>query len=190
MVHAALKGLADIREDLAELYRDLHRNPELSLQETRSAGLLAQRLRDAGFDEVTEQVGVTGVVGVLRNGDGPVVMVRGDFDALPVEEKTGLPYASTARAVDVDGSEVPVMHACGHDMHAACLVGAATLLEQARDQWRGTLLVVFQPAEELTIGARGMVDDGLFERFPKPEIVLGQHVGPLPAGFIGYGTGP
>jgi amidohydrolase len=190
MVHAALKGLADIREDLAELYRDLHRNPELSLQETRSAGLLAQRLRDAGFDEVTEQVGVTGVVGVLRNGDGPVVMVRGDFDALPVEEKTGLPYASTARAADVDGSEVPVMHACGHDMHAACLVGAATLLEQARDQWRGTLLVVFQPAEELTIGARGMVDDGLFERFPKPEIVLGQHVGPLPAGFIGYGTGP
>ncbi|MEU4393769.1 amidohydrolase [Kribbella sp. NPDC023855] len=190
MIEADVGVSSELREDLAELYRDLHQNPELSLQETRSAGVLARRLREAGFDEVTEQVGVTGVVGVLRNGDGPVVMLRADFDALPVEEKTGLPYASTVRAVDRDGRDVPVMHACGHDMHAACLVGAATLLKQARDQWRGTLLVVFQPAEELAIGAQGMIDDGLFERFPKPEIVLGQHVAPLPAGFIGYGTGP
>lgn len=190
MTGTALGGLAALRDELATLYRDLHQNPELSLQETRSAGVLAQCLRAAGFDEVTEQVGVTGVVGVLRNGAGPVVMLRADFDALPVEEKTGLPYASTARAVDRDGNDVAVMHACGHDMHAACLVGAATLLKQASDEWRGTLMVVFQPAEELAIGARGMIDDGLFERFGKPEIVLGQHVAPLPAGFIGYGTGP
>ncbi|WP_329565411.1 amidohydrolase [Streptomyces sp. NBC_01361] len=182
--------LPEIRDELAAFYKDLHQNPELSLQETRTAGLLAQRLRDAGFDEVAEGVGVTGVVGLLRNGEGPVVMLRADFDALPVEEKTGLPYASQARGVDNEGRDVPVMHACGHDMHAACLTGAAMLLAQARDQWRGTLLVVFQPAEELAVGARGMVDDGLFERFPKPGIVLGQHVGPLPAGVIGYGTGP
>ncbi|MET7515604.1 amidohydrolase [Streptomyces sp. NPDC005480] len=182
--------LPEIRDELAAFYKDLHQNPELSLQETRTAGLLAQRLRDAGFDEVAEGIGVTGVVGLLRNGEGPVVMLRADFDALPVEEKTGLPYASQARGVDNEGRDVPVMHACGHDMHAACLTGAAMLLAQSRDQWRGTLLVVFQPAEELAVGARGMVDDGLFERFPKPEIVLGQHVGPLPAGVIGYGTGP
>ncbi|MFG3259865.1 amidohydrolase [Streptomyces sp. NPDC048172] len=190
MRQSAIEGLADIREDLVALYQDLHRHPELSLQETRTAGLLAQRLRDAGFDEVAEQVGTTGVVGVLRNGDGPVVMLRADFDALPVEEKTGLPYASTVRAVDHEGREVPVMHACGHDMHATCLVGAATLLSQARETWSGTLLVVFQPAEELGVGAQGMIDDGLFEQFPEPCVVLGQHVAPLPAGFIGYGTGP
>ncbi|MFD4775043.1 amidohydrolase, partial [Streptomyces sp. NPDC058427] len=190
MVKTVTAGLAELREDLADLYRDLHKNPELSLQETRTAALLARRLRDTGFDEVAEQVGGTGVVGVLRNGDGPVVMLRADFDGLPVQEKTGLPYASTARAVDGDGNEVPVMHACGHDMHAVCLTGAAALLARAREQWGGTLLVVFQPAEELAVGARAMVDDGLFERFPRPDIVLGQHVGPLPAGMIGYGTGP
>ncbi|MFI6858617.1 amidohydrolase [Streptomyces sp. NPDC050421] len=190
MASTVTEGLPHIREELADFYRDLHRHPELSLQETRTAALLAQRLRTAGFDEVVEKVGVTGVVGVLRNGDGPVVMLRADFDALPVEERTGLPYASTVRAVDGDGHEVPVMHACGHDMHAVCLTGAAALLAQNREQWSGTLLVVFQPAEELAVGARGMVDDGLFERFPKPDIVLGQHVGPLPAGFIGYGNGP
>ncbi|MFZ3554693.1 amidohydrolase [Streptomyces sp. BH055] len=191
MTHAVVvAGLDGIRDDLAGLYRDLHEHPELSLQETRSAELLARRLRAAGVDDVVEGVGTTGVVGVVRNGEGPVVMLRADFDALPVEEKTGLPYASVARAVDREGKDVPVMHACGHDMHAACLVGAATLLAGAREQWRGTLLLVFQPAEELGCGARGMVDDGLFERFPTPEVVLGQHVGPLPAGFIGHGSGP
>jgi hippurate hydrolase len=127
---------------------------------------------------------------LLRNGDGPVVMVRADFDALPVEERTGLPYASSARAAGDDGAEVPVMHACGHDMHAACLVGAAALLARADRAWSGTLLVVFQPAEELARGARDMVGDGLFRRFPKPDIVLGQHVGPLPAGLIGHASGP
>ncbi|MGD6749006.1 amidohydrolase [Streptomyces sp. BH105] len=191
MTHTVVvAGLDGIRDDLADLFRDLHEHPELSLQETRSAELLARRLRAAGVDEVVEGVGTTGVVGVVRNGEGPVVMLRADFDALPVEEKTGLPYASVARAVDREGKDVPVMHACGHDMHAACLVGAATLLAGAREQWRGTLLLVFQPAEELGCGARGMVDDGLFERFPTPEVVLGQHVGPLPAGFIGHGSGP
>ncbi|WP_338695258.1 amidohydrolase [Streptomyces sp. Q6] len=189
-VQSVIDGLAGIRDDLAAFYRDLHRHPELSLQETRTAGLLARRLRDAGCDEVVEGVGTTGVVGVLRNGEGPVVMLRADFDALPVEEKTGLPYASTERGVDQDGRDVPVMHACGHDMHATCLVGAATLFARARDAWSGTLLIVFQPAEELVVGAQGMIDDGLFERFPVPGIVLGQHVGPLPAGFLAYGTGP
>ncbi|MEY9875067.1 amidohydrolase [Streptacidiphilus sp. MAP12-33] len=190
MRDAVLGGLPEIREQLAGLYRHLHQHPELSLRETRTAALLARRLREAGYEEVTEQVGVTGVVGVLRNGEGPVVMLRADIDALPVEEQTGLPYASRVRATDQDGREVPVMHACGHDMHAACLVGAATLLARSRDRWRGTLLVVFQPAEELGVGARGMVDDGMFERFARPDIVLGQHVAPLPAGFVGYGTGP
>ena len=185
-----LEGLDAIREDLAELYRDLHRNPELSLQETRTAALVAERMRAAGLDEVAEKVGGTGVVGVLRNGDGPTVMLRADFDALPVEERTGLPYASTVRGVDGDGHDVPVMHACGHDMHAACLLGAATLLAAARGSWRGTLLAVFQPAEELARGARDMMADGLFERFPKPSIVLGQHVAPLPAGYLGHGSGP
>jgi hippurate hydrolase len=183
-------ALAGLRDELGELYRDLHRNPELSRQETRTARVLADRLRDAGVDEVVEQVGGTGVVGVLRNGDGAVVMLRADFDALPVQEKTDLPYASSARAVDHEGNEVPVMHACGHDMHAACLVGAATLLARSRESWNGTVLLVFQPAEELASGARDMIDDGLFERFPKPQIVLGQHVGPLPAGLVGYGFGP
>ncbi|MFJ9174414.1 amidohydrolase [Streptomyces sp. NPDC102360] len=190
MTHAVVAGLDGIRDDLADLYRDLHEHPELSLQEKRSAELLARRLRAAGVDEVVEHVGTTGVVGVLRNGEGPVVMLRADFDALPVEEKTGLPYASVARGVDREGKDVPVMHACGHDMHAACLVGAASLLAGTRDQWRGTVLLVLQPAEELGCGAQGMIDDGLFERFPTPEVVLGQHVGPLPAGFIGHGSGP
>ncbi|MGY0022211.1 amidohydrolase [Streptomyces sp. YJ-C3] len=190
MAQTVTAGLATMKDELADLYRDLHQHPELSLQETRTAGLLAGRLRDAGFDEVIEKIGGTGVAGVLRNGTGPVVMLRADIDALPVEEQTDLPYASRVRGVDGEGRDVPVMHACGHDMHATCLVGAVTLLARAREQWSGTLLVVFQPAEELARGARDMVEAGLFERVPKPEIVLGQHVGPLPAGFIGFGTGP
>ncbi|MFI9389064.1 amidohydrolase [Kutzneria sp. NPDC052558] len=175
--------------DLIELYQDLHRNPELSLQEVRTARVLAEELRPLGY-EVTTGVGGHGVVGVLRNGDGPVVMLRADMDALPVQEKTGLPYASTARGTDLDGNDVPLMHACGHDMHSTCLIGAAGRLAAERQTWSGTLLVVFQPAEELARGARAMVADGLFERFPKPDIVLGQHVTNIPAGVIGYATGP
>jgi hippurate hydrolase len=182
-------GAAELSPRLAEFYRDLHQHPELSLHEHRTAQRVAEALRPTGF-EVTERVGGTGVVGLLRNGDGPVVMLRADFDALPVEEQTGLPYASSARAASDDGGEVPVMHACGHDMHATCLVGAAALLARADSSWSGTLLVVFQPAEELARGARDMVGDGLFRRFPEPDIVLGQHVGPLPAGLIGHASGP
>jgi len=189
MTDAVLAGIDEVSAQLADFYRDLHQNPELSLQEHRTADRIAEALLPLGI-EVTRQVGGTGVVGLLRNGDGPVVMLRADFDALPVEEETGLPYASTVRATDHDGREVPVMHACGHDMHATCLVGAAGLLARARDAWSGTLLLVFQPAEELGRGAKDMVDDGLFQRFPVPEIVLGQHVGPLPAGIIGHGSGP
>src|SRR3984885_5929185 len=181
-------GLGELSSGLADFYRDLHRHPELSLEEHRSAGRIAGALRPLGF-EVTENVGGTGVVGLMRNGDGPVVMLRADFDALPVEELTGLPYASTARARGQGGGEVPVMHACGHDMHATCLLGAAAMLARTPATWSGTLLVVFQPAEELARGATDMLNDGLFRRFPAPAIVLGQHVGPLPAGMIGYGSG-
>ena len=182
-------GLEQLSAGLADFYRDMHQHPELSLREHRSAQLVAGALRPLGF-EVTEHVGGTGVVGLLRNGDGPVVMLRADFDALPVEEQTGLPYASTVRARGQDGEEVPVMHACGHDMHATCLVGAAAMLARTQGTWSGTLLVVFQPAEELARGASDMLSDGLFKRFPVPDIVLGQHVGPLPAGMIGYASGP
>ena len=181
-------GLDELRAELADFYRDLHRHPELSLQEHRTAGKVAASLRAAGW-EVTEEVGGTGVVGVLRNGTGPVVLLRADFDALPMEEKTGLPYASAARATDGAGHEGPVMHACGHDMHATCLVGAARMLAQSVGEWSGTVVAVFQPAEELARGAQDMIDDGLFERFPKPEIVLAQHVGPLPAGMVGHRSG-
>ncbi|SMD15339.1 amidohydrolase [Kibdelosporangium aridum] len=164
--------------NLADFYRDLHEHPELSEHEHRTAERIAQALVPLGY-EVTTGVGGTGVVALLHKGDGPTVMLRADMDALPVEEKTGLPYAS----------KVPgVMHACGHDMHVTCLVGAAR--ELMEDLWSGTLMLVFQPAEEIAKGARAMVADGLFDRFGKPDIVLGQHVGPLPAGMLGYGTGP
>src|SRR5437763_7787692 len=170
-----LRGLHDALDDLEALYKDIHSHSELSMQEKRTAGLAAERLRAAKFD-VIEGVGETGVVGVLRNGEGPTVMLRADMDALPVQEATGLPYASTVTATDRDGNTVPVAHACGHDMHVAWLVGATTLFARARDAWRGTLLAVFQPAEETAEGAQAMIDDGLFTRFPKPAVVLGQHV--------------
>jgi amidohydrolase len=175
--------------DLAALYRDLHQHPELSFQETRTAGIVAARLEAAGF-ETTTGVGRTGVVGVLRNGDGPTALLRADMDALPMPERTGLPYASTARGVDADGHDVPVMHSCGHDVHTTCLVGAADALSRDRSTWAGTLVLVFQPAEEVGRGATAMIEDGLFERFGRPDIVLGQHVAPLPAGFLALRPGP
>ena len=187
-MNAALPGLPALLPDLEALYEDVHAHPELSMQETRTAGLAAERLRAAGY-EVATGVGKTGVVGLLRNGDGPIVMLRADMDALPVREDTGLPYASTATATDRDGHPVPVMHACGHDMHVACLVGATTLLARARDGWRGTLMAVFQPAEETAEGAQAMLDDPAFRRFPKPDVVLGQHVMVAPAGTLGGRTG-
>jgi amidohydrolase len=183
-----LDGLEGILSPLGDLYRDLHSHPELSTQEHRTASKAAQQLKMAGF-EVTPGVGGTGVVGVLRNGDGPTVMLRADMDALPVKEATGLPYASTATGTDASGNEVPVMHACGHDMHVTWLVGATNLLAKAPEVWRGTLMAVFQPAEETGVGAQAMIDDKLFERFPKPDVILGQHVMPPSAGQISYRPG-
>ncbi len=183
-----LRNLDTLLPNLETFYKDVHAHPELSMQEARTAGLAAERLRAAGF-EVTTGVGNTGVVGLLRNGEGPTVMLRADMDALPVEEATGVPYASKVKATDPEGKMVPVMHACGHDMHVSWLVGATTLMAQARDDWHGTLVAVFQPAEETAAGAKAMIDDGLFERFPKPAVVLGQHVMVGPAGVLGGRTG-
>lgn len=182
-----LASLGTLLPDLESVYKDIHSHPELSMQENRTAGIAANRLRTAGY-EVTTNIGKTGVVGVLRNGDGPVIMLRADMDALPVREATGLPYASKVTA-DQDGKSVPVMHACGHDMHVTWLIGAATLLAQNRDAWRGTLMPVFQPAEEIGTGAQAMIDDGLFKRFPKPNVILGQHVMVGSSGMIGTRSG-
>jgi amidohydrolase len=170
------------------VFRDLHEHPELSFQEVRTASIFAESLRTSGF-EVTENVGVTGVVGVLLNGDGPAVMLRADMDGLPVLEETTLPYRSRATQLDPDGIEVAVMHACGHDMHVTALAAAADVLANSTGQWSGTLVVVGQPAEELARGARAMLADGLFTRFPRPDIVLGQHVGPFPVGVVGHSPG-
>jgi amidohydrolase len=186
---SVLAGLADTRAWQEQLYRDVHQHPELSHQEHRTAGLVAARLRNAGF-EVHEGVGGTGVVGLLRNGEGPAVLLRADMDALPVREATGLPYASEGTATDADGNPVPVMHACGHDVHVSCLTGAAQLLSDGREHWSGTLVLVFQPAEETGDGARGMVEDGLGELVPTPQVALAQHVMPLPAGVVATRSGP
>src|ERR1700741_5437083 len=183
-----LRNLNELLPDLEALYKDVHAHPELSMQETRTAGLAADRLRAAGY-EVTTGVGKTGVVGLLRNGDGPVVMLRADMDALPIEEATRLPYASRIKMKDRQGNTVPVGHMCGHDLHVTWLAGATALFAQARDAWQGTLMAVFQPGEETAEGAQAMIDDGLFKRFPKPDVVLGQHVMVGPAGAIGGRAG-
>ncbi len=185
-----LDDLDAIYPALEKLYIDLHQNPELSLHEKKTAAKMAAQLRSAGF-EVTEQVGGLGVVGVLRNGDGPTLMLRTDMDALPVKEQTDLPHASNVVALNDAGQSVPVMHACGHDAHMASWIGAANLLARSKDNWRGTLVFVGQPAEEIVQGATRMVSDGLFARFPKPDFVLGIHVTHLlPAGHIGIVAGP
>lgn len=183
-----LARLGELMPDLEAFYKDLHAHPELSMREQRTAALVADRLRAAGY-EVSSGIGGTGVVGLLRNASGPTVMLRADMDALPVQEMTRLPYASTAAADDRDGKRVPVMHACGHDMHVAWLAGASRLLSEARRQWGGTLLVVFQPGEETAEGARAMVDDGMLTRFPKPDVILGQHVMVGPAGQVSGRSG-
>ena len=166
---------------LLELYRDLHAHPELGFQEHRTASIVAERLTAIGLEVITD-VGGTGVVGVLRNGPGATVMMRADMDGLPIREESGLDYASTVTGPDEHGTEVAVSRACGHDVHTTCLLGAASVLASDRSSWSGTLVTVFQPAEELGAGAQAMVDDGLFERFPVPDVVMGQHVAPLPAG--------
>lgn len=172
-----------------DLYMDLHQHPELSSHETRTAAELATRLRGLGF-EVTEHVGGTGVVGVLKNGAGPTVMLRTELDGLPVEEKTGLPYASKAHTKDDNGRDVSVMHACGHDVHMASWWGTASILAHSKDTWHGTLVLVAQPAEETITGAKKMIEDGLFTRFPKPDIGIAMHdTNGLPVGKVGITPG-
>lgn len=174
---------------LVSLYQDLHANPELSFQEVETAKKLAARARALGF-EVTEGFGKTGVVAVMKNGPGPVVMLRADMDGLPVIEQTGLPYASKRRAVPATGIETGVMHACGHDTHMTAWIGTAQQMAARKSQWSGTLVMILQPAEEIGEGAKAMLDDGLFTRFPKPDYVLAFHdAAQFEAGHIGYSRG-
>ncbi len=175
--------------ELEEIYKDIHHNPELSMQEFRTAKVAADYLARYQF-EVSTGIGVTGVVGIMRNGDGPTVMLRADMDALPVAEDTGLPYASTKVARDEEGKEVGVSHVCGHDLHVTWLMGAARLFSEHKDQWKGTLMAVFQPGEEVGRGAQSMIDDGMMKRFPKPDIILGQHVMVGEAGTVSHRSGP
>lgn len=170
-----------------ELYRHLHTHPELSMQEHRTADFIAGELDALGVENF--RCGGTGVVGILRNGEGPVVAFRADTDALPIAEDTGLEYASTATGTLEDGTTVPVMHGCGHDTHVTALLTAARVLARSADAWSGTIVLLFQPGEETAAGARAMVDDGLWDRTPRPEVVLGQHVMPLQAGTINISTG-
>lgn len=174
--------------DIEALYRDLHAHPELSFQEHRTAKIVTDHLQALGLT-VHEGIGRTGVVGVLSNGDGPTVLLRADMDGLPVEEATGLEYSSHVRGLDNEGNDVPVMHACGHDVHVTCLIGALELLAGEQSSWSGTVVAVFQPAEEWGGGAAAMIEDKIFERVPAPIVVLGQHVAPFPAGWIGLHAG-
>ena len=181
--------IQSVYPDAHALYLDLHEHPELSGQETQTAAKLAQRLRASGY-EVTEHVGGTGVVAVMKNGAGPTIMLRTELDALPVEERTGLPYASKVRAKDDSGHEVAVMHACGHDLHMASLLGAAEIMARSNHTWHGTLMLIGQPAEETISGAKAMIDDGFLTRFPKPDVGVALHVGNLsPAGMVGIVPG-
>jgi len=177
--------LESVFPDAYALYLDLHQHPELSSHETRTAALLAQRLRQLGYD-VTENVGGTGVVGIMKNGSGPTVMLRTELDALPVEEQTGLPYASKVRTKDDSGRDVPVMHACGHDVHMSSWWATAAIMARTKDTWHGTLMLIAQPAEETISGAKRMVEDGLFTRFPKPDIGVALHdTNSMSAGQVG-----
>ena len=183
------KEVDSVYPDARAFYLDLHQNPELSGHETQTAAKLASRLRTLGY-EVTEHVGGTGIVAMLKNGQGPTVMLRTELDALPVEEKTGLPYASKVHTKDDSGQEVPVMHACGHDLHVASLLGTAEVMLHSKETWHGTLMLIGQPAEETIGGAEGMIKDGLFTRFPKPDFAAALHVSnSLPAGKVGITPG-
>lgn len=174
-VRDAVKARVDAEyASLEVIYKDLHTNPELSFMETRTAGILAGELRRSGFD-VTEKVGNTGVVAVLKNGPGPTLLVRGDMDALPLKELTGVPYASTAVVKDISGNDKPAMHACAHDTHVTGLIGTARVLATLKDRWSGTLVIIGQPAEEIVAGARAMLADGLYTRFPRPDYAIALH---------------
>jgi amidohydrolase len=174
--------------ELEEIYQDIHRNPELSMQEFRTAKIAADYLTKYQY-EVSTGIGVTGVVGIMKNGEGPVVLLRADMDALPVKEATGLPYSSSKVTRDEEGIEVGVSHVCGHDLHVTWLMGVARLFSEHRDQWKGTLMAVFQPGEEVGRGAQGMINEGMMDRFPKPDIILGQHVMVGESGTVGYRSG-
>jgi amidohydrolase len=184
-----LQHYGSIRADQEDFYKDLHQNPELSHQEHRTAGNVASNMSSWGF-QVETGIGGTGVVAVLRNGDGPTVLLRADMDALPLQERTGADYASTVTAKGPGGDPVPVMHACGHDVHVACLLGASRLFAEHQDHWHGTLVSLFQPAEETGDGARGMLADALLERIPPPDVALALHVLPGVAGSVATRRGP
>src|SRR5580693_2924886 len=188
-VDKILAGYDDLRAGQEAFYKDLHEHPELSHQEHRTAERVAVKLQEYGFT-VHAGIGGTGVVGVLANGSGPTVLLRAELDALSVREDTGADYASTATGKDAVGHEVPVAHACGHDMHMSCLLGMAKLMTEHRDQWAGTLIPLFQPGEETGDGAQGMVNDGLFKRIPAPDVALAQHVLPGIAGTVLTRSGP
>jgi amidohydrolase len=178
-----------IYPDIEALYKDLHRNPELAFQETQTVAKLAARLKALGF-EVTTGVGKTGIVAIMKNGTGPTAMLRTELDALPVAEKTGLPFASSVTTKNTAGQVVPVMHACGHDLHMSAWAGTARIMAEHKDRWRGTLMLVGQPAEETLSGAVAMLDDGLFKRFPKPDFALSLHDDDtMPSGTVGYRAG-
>jgi amidohydrolase len=188
-IPSASKEVDTVYPEAESFYRDLHQNPELSSHETQTARKLASQLRTLGY-EVTEHVGGTGIVAILKNGPGPTVMLRTELDALPVEEKTGLAYASKVHTKDAAGHEVPVAHACGHDLHMAAIFGTAALMARGRDSWHGTLMLIGQPAEETISGAPGMIDDGLLKRFPRPDVAVALHVeNLLPAGKVGITPG-
>src|SRR6266566_4461463 len=183
------KEVETIYPEARALYLDLHQSPELSSHESRTATKLASQLRSLGY-EVTEHVGVTGIVAILKNGPGPTVMLRTELDALPVEEKTGLAYASTVHTKDDAGHDVPVMHACGHDLHMASILATGAIMAHSKQTWHGTLMLIGQPAEETIDGARRMIDDGLLKRFPRPDVAVAMHVGnSLPAGKLGITPG-
>lgn len=178
----------DLTTDLHDLYRHLHAHPELSMQESATAELIEERMGALGYE--TTRVGGTGVVAVLTNGEGPVIGFRADTDGLPVTEATGLDYASTDRGTLPDGTDVPVMHACGHDTHITAAIGAATLLQQSRESWSGTVVLVFQPGEETAAGAVAMLEDGLWDKVPRPEVMFAQHLSADLAGTVNLSTGP
>lgn len=180
--------LAATIEDVKTLYRQLHQHPELPFQEHNTSAQLAQSLESLGY-HVTRNVGGTGVVALLKNGEGPTVMLRGDMDALPIKEETGLAFASQVTAVTENGAEVPLMHACGHDLHSSCIVGTAAVMAGLKEHWSGTLMLICQPAEEIFGGAKAMLEDGLYTRFPRPDIILGQHNMPALAGTVGHISG-
>lgn len=191
-IQTILSDLDSSRETLEELYRHFHRHPELSLQEYKTADRIEQELRSRGIEDI-QRIAKTGLVVTLRNGDGPVVAMRGDIDALPMAERSGVEYAAegVTQVDETTGKETPVAHTCGHDMHIVCLLGATWALHANRDAWSGTFIAVFQPGEENAAGAKAMVADGIVDKVPKPDVYLGQHVlGSLPGGAIGIRSGP